>query len=412
MEQIRERFYSLYKSSRLSEGQVAAIIGEMSKRRITSEFQGFLSECKPFTILNPTMYDIYLEKEIIDAATTNLLKGIGTIKNYESEYISSSSSGERAKHESVTPKFQVFICYRRDTGEDFAEHLKIGLEKFGIRAFLDIKDIPEKFKGTEKWVDIRDNAIRESQTFLLIVTPGFCESSEVKKELNAGVSIDKYIVCFRHKDMHSNLRIDLKNKEIDLSKLQQIVFDTKQDLLRKAHRILVEEKNNSPPAETVNENTALNNSWGIVTNNEKQSDLFLTKNWNPLPVVKFNISQNLADVFQFPQVGWEAYNYSPYQLKIRINVRPKLGDKKLYPLADDDINGTKSYAAEPNSPVWKNGCFSLPTESVQSKADLILEIQSTVFDVNEPEKGEYNMLPSIWKYNRKDNTWDYYPQGF
>lgn len=136
----------------------------------------------------------------------------------------------------------------------------------------------------------------------------------------------------------------------------------------------------------------------------------LIKGWNPLPVITFNIMGPLLRR-RLPQVGWELINKSPYQLKIRIEVHPKLGGRDLYPLQDPDINGKKSYPAEPNSVVWTNGTFTLPGECASSNEELVLEIRSTVIDVNEPQKGEHKMLPSIWKYVREGDYWFYYPQG-
>ncbi|MCJ7559260.1 DUF4062 domain-containing protein [Candidatus Bathyarchaeota archaeon] len=132
--------------------------------------------------------------------------------------------------------------------------------------------------------------------------------------------------------------------------------------------------------------------------------------WKPLPNIVFNVTQRLLRTLTFPQVGWEAYNDSPYQLKVRIEVHPILGGKDLHPLPDDDINGTYEYPVEPRSALFGNGCFSLPQRCATSKEELILEIRATVLDVNDTEKSEYKMLPSRWKYVREHDAWSYYPQ--
>jgi hypothetical protein len=135
------------------------------------------------------------------------------------------------------------------------------------------------------------------------------------------------------------------------------------------------------------------------------------KSWNPLPVIKFNV-MGVHLKRALPQVGWELTNHSPYQLKIRIEVHPWLGKRDLFPLVlDADINGKKSYSAEPNSIVWTNGTFTLPQECVASTEELVLEIRSFVTDVNEPQKGEHGMLSSTWKYVIAGDYWYYYPQG-
>jgi hypothetical protein len=135
--------------------------------------------------------------------------------------------------------FEAFICYKRDTAEDFAEHLKTGLEISGIHTFLDTKDIPNKFRGKEEWTDAINGAIVESRTFLLIITAGFESSSEIRRELSlARESAERKFVYFRHKDLAHHIKIDLDNEELDIGKQQQLPFDTKQDLLRQALRIL------------------------------------------------------------------------------------------------------------------------------------------------------------------------------
>lgn len=133
--------------------------------------------------------------------------------------------------------------------------------------------------------------------------------------------------------------------------------------------------------------------------------------WDPLPVIKFNLMGYYLKR-KLPQVGWELTNHSPYQLKIRIEIHPWLGKRDLYSLIkDDDINGKKSYSAEPNSVVWTNGTFTLPSECGTSSEELILEIRSFVTDVNCMQKGEHKMLSSSWKYVRQQDYWFYYPQG-
>jgi hypothetical protein len=62
--------------------------------------------------------------------------------------------------------FDVFICYKKSSGKDFAEHLKAGLEELGAHSFLDSKDIPKKVDGKEEWRNLRDKALEESKTFI------------------------------------------------------------------------------------------------------------------------------------------------------------------------------------------------------------------------------------------------------
>ena len=134
------------------------------------------------------------------------------------------------------------------------------------------------------------------------------------------------------------------------------------------------------------------------------------KLWSPLPIIYFKVAQILLRILHFPQVGWEAYNKSPYQLEVRIEVHPILGGRDLHPLPDNDINGNSIYPVEPYSPLFINGCFTLPPVCAVSKEELVLEIRATVTDINSPEKGSYALLPQRWKYVRERNLWSYYPQ--
>jgi len=143
----------------------------------------------------------------------------------------------------------------------------------------------------------------------------------------------------------------------------------------------------------------------------RESDVKGSALWKPLPKINFNVAQRLLRMLQFPTVGWEAYNDSPYQLRVRIEVHPILGGRDLHPLPDNLLNGTEVIDVEPQSALFGNGCFTLPEICAVSKDDeLILEIRAKVEDINDPEKGQYKLVPQRWKYVRETNTWSYYPQ--
>ena len=118
--------------------------------------------------------------------------------------------------------------------------LKAGLEELGYHSFLDSKDIPKITDGREEWVDIRDRALRESKTFILIITPGFDLSQEVKNELKLARAVgSKKFIYFRHRDLARKIIVDLENEKVDLGRQEQVSFETKEELLRLAHGILL-----------------------------------------------------------------------------------------------------------------------------------------------------------------------------
>jgi TIR domain len=136
--------------------------------------------------------------------------------------------------------FDVFICHKKSSGKDFAEHLKAGLEELGYHSFLDSKDIPKVTDGRLEWIQIRDQALRESHSFILIITPGFDLSQELKNELKqARAQSNKQFIYFRHRDLGRKIIVDLENEKVDLGRQEQVSFETKEELLRLAHGILL-----------------------------------------------------------------------------------------------------------------------------------------------------------------------------
>jgi hypothetical protein len=136
--------------------------------------------------------------------------------------------------------FDVFICHKKSSGKDFAEHLKAGLEELGYHSFLDSKDIPKVTNGRLEWIQVRDQALRESHSFILIITPGFDLSQELKNELRqARAQSNKQFIYFRHRDLGRKIIVDLENEKVDLSRQEQVSFETKEELLRLAHGILL-----------------------------------------------------------------------------------------------------------------------------------------------------------------------------
>lgn len=138
----------------------------------------------------------------------------------------------------------MFICHKKSSGKDFADHLKAGLEELGYHSFLDSKDIPKMVDGVEEWAKIRDQAIKESKTFILIITPGFDLSPEVRNELKLARQVgNKQFIYFRHRDLARKIVVDLEDEKLDLGKQEQVSFETKEELLRLAHGILLKNEN-------------------------------------------------------------------------------------------------------------------------------------------------------------------------
>ena len=101
-------------------------------------------------------------------------------------------------------------------------------------------DIPKIVDGRQEWIEVRDQALKESQTFILIITPGFDLSQEVKNEFRlARQQKDKHFIYFRHRDLGRKILVDLETERVDLGRQEQVSFENKEELLRLAHGILL-----------------------------------------------------------------------------------------------------------------------------------------------------------------------------
>lgn len=146
---------------------------------------------------------------------------------------------QKAAATEASKPFEVFLCYKKSSGKDYADHLKSGLEEVGLHTFEDCKDIPLTVTTEEGWARIRDQALTESKYFVLIMTHGFELSSEVVKEIAmARKQTNKTWVFFRHRSMGRKITVNLGNEVFDISQLEQVSFESKEELLRLAINIL------------------------------------------------------------------------------------------------------------------------------------------------------------------------------
>lgn len=144
----------------------------------------------------------------------------------------------------ILKPYEIFICHKKSSGKDFAEHLKAGLEELGFHSFLDSKDIPKTTDGKQEWIEIRNQALKDSKMFILLITPGFDLSQEVKNELKLARELgNKRFLYFRHRDLARKIIVDLEQEKVDLGRQEQVSFETKEELLRLAHGILLKEGN-------------------------------------------------------------------------------------------------------------------------------------------------------------------------
>jgi hypothetical protein len=158
----------------------------------------------------------------------------GATRKKETPHVDKPTIGPSTiQPQKVAPKeaakpFDVFLCYKKSSGKDYADHLKSGLEEVGLHAFEDCKDIPLTVNTEEGWAKVRDQALTESRYFVLIMTPGFELSNEVTKEIAlARKQANKTFVFFRHRSMGRKIVVNLGDEVFDISQLEQVSFESK-----------------------------------------------------------------------------------------------------------------------------------------------------------------------------------------
>ena len=101
-------------------------------------------------------------------------------------------------------------------------------------------DIPKEFEGTEKWFEVRNEAIKNSKRFLLIITIKIETSKEVPNELILARAVPNMkFMYLRHETLEPKVTLKTSDgKDIDLSEGNQEIFSNEDDLVRKVLLIL------------------------------------------------------------------------------------------------------------------------------------------------------------------------------
>lgn len=139
-----------------------------------------------------------------------------------------------------------------------------------------------------------------------------------------------------------------------------------------------------------------------------------TGSWDPAPKLEFEVTQQRgSSKVSLPTVATNLVNWSPYQLCIRLKVWAFLGGLNLGLINDlkGYYNGKRLINVESDGRGFGNGCFSVPSECVNSTEELSLSFVATIFDRNNPDKSPYKIVGS-YTHRRKLNDWFYEPTLF
>jgi len=149
LDYARQQYYNLLKSNSIEEGQLAGIVNDMSKMKITSKYYGLLSEEKPFEILDLGRFQIYLGENLMKPAVEILLEEEKEMKEYTTEEKIPSLS---------EVKSELGILDRRDLGDfyilvsDLEQKLRAFIEQKLGKSYVEKmeKEIPQVVEG---WKD-------------------------------------------------------------------------------------------------------------------------------------------------------------------------------------------------------------------------------------------------------------------
>ncbi len=297
-------------------------------------------------------------------------------------------------------KYRVFICYKKTTAEDYALSLRMALEEFRISAFLDVRDIPKRFKGTGKWWEYRDQAIRDCETFLMIVTRGFKRSHEIIREITLALDEEKEFMCLRRRNLKTDIPIDLPKKDINLRDFQQIPFETRGELLRSVLDNLIEPKQK------------------MIEKAPAPIKKPLVEEERRFPLVYFNITQIVRNdprlKRNLPNVGFNMRNWNDSPIMAKVEGKVFLGDKNLG-LVTGSRRGGKYIGYYDGNTLWNLnpyamvfGNFNVPKICAKTDENLRIEVRVTLIDMDERQ---YELLPVSWTFMRNVNDWFFEPAG-
>lgn len=136
--------------------------------------------------------------------------------------------------------YDFFISYYSGTGYAFAKYLKDHAKDFGRSAFLDKEDIRKDIKEeTDEWRSQIDQGIANSRNFILVMTLGFKDRPEIKRELRNAFSRGISVFSFKKDSLDDqDLIMETDEGTIDFSKREYTPFNDECDLLAKVeHRL-------------------------------------------------------------------------------------------------------------------------------------------------------------------------------
>lgn len=234
--------------------------------------------------------------------------------------------------------YDFFISYYSATGLPYAKHLKAHAKDFHHTAFLDKEDIHTDIKKeSDEWRLQIDQGIANSKNFILVMTLGFKDRPEIKREWKIACNNGIRRFLFK-KDGLDNQELIMETDEgkIDFSKWDYTPFNNECDLLTEVENRLRGKPNprKMPLFELVAEELIANEGLEIKQTNEPLLEIVVgqsstSEEW--LPTGTTNENEDLLNV--------SPYYSQDVKMTARRNYYEVASARKKYclvePLTDD-----------------------------------------------------------------------------
>jgi hypothetical protein len=162
--------------------------------------QAWPRDARPISEMN----DVHLDRELADLAEriSDLAGAISTRSIQTSPQLKTAGEAKPNAKSSAEGAGEFFISHAREDG-DFAELLKLRMEKEGLTAWIDI----ERLNVGEDWRLEIDTAIRRTPALIVVVTPAARQSEYVTYEwaFAWGADVPVIPILLKETPMHPRL---------------------------------------------------------------------------------------------------------------------------------------------------------------------------------------------------------------
>lgn len=283
-------------------------------------------------------------------------------------------------------EYDVFLCYHSAGGQDYALHLWRKLPDYGLRAFINIKDVDEIYEQeSDEYRQVIDKAIKNCKYFIIIMTRGFKDREEIKREYKLARDTERKIIhCKYHNLEHKNCIMNINGKDYDLSKIDYVSFSNNSNLY---NRITDTIEGKTPPR--------------ILNVDPLKKELF-DKFFLPI----YSDITDIIERFEYEgcDFGYFRHEYDELRKKKAFHLK-KYGNKELlskiekfYTISDDRQKHLKLYPDKANKII--NQCVESMSRTIGRTWDISKD-RAVCIDV------KYNVENNMGKIEEKDTNLSY-----